>query len=212
VQAGAARGVSFSIGEWEREVAVGDAKLPLYGLVEVMDNNPLVCADAISIPGPAATMALIAIAPLAQAGLIADAPVLMLNFAAEEEEIILALKTCGWDGGVTFHTELLDLDGVYAATVMAAIRTPDDLEDLDALYDEQFGRSFYIRRDETSEWDPSLVKGKPYALYRLRISPDEPNSMLTIRILSDQNGKCGAAQIVHAMNVMCGFEESLGIS
>jgi N-acetyl-gamma-glutamylphosphate reductase len=29
--------------------------------------------------------------------------------------------------------------------------------------------------------------------------------------MADRNGKCGAAQVVHAMNVMCGFEESLGI-
>jgi N-acetyl-gamma-glutamylphosphate reductase len=29
--------------------------------------------------------------------------------------------------------------------------------------------------------------------------------------MADINGKIGAAQYVHMMNVMCGFEESLGI-
>jgi N-acetyl-gamma-glutamylphosphate reductase len=57
-----------------------------------------------------------------------------------------------------------------------------------------------------------LVAGKPFSAYRLRVVPDEPNSLLTVRLLSDPLGKCGAAQVVHAMNVMCGFEESLGIS
>jgi hypothetical protein len=30
--------------------------------------------------------------------------------------------------------------------------------------------------------------------------------------MSDRDGKCGAAQFVHALNIMCGFEESLGIA
>jgi N-acetyl-gamma-glutamylphosphate reductase len=29
--------------------------------------------------------------------------------------------------------------------------------------------------------------------------------------MADRDGKAGAAQVVHALNVMCGFEESLGI-
>ena len=205
-------GVLFNLGGWEREVSIGHPRAALYGLVEVMDNNPMVCADSISVPGPAATLALIALAPLAQAGLIADAPVVVLNCSDDEAEICEALCRVGWDGGIALHSEDLGLGGVLAASVMVAIPTPDDLTDIDSLYEEQFGRSFYIRRDETSEWGPDVVLGQPFAVYRLRISPDEPNSLLTIRVLSDRDGKCGASQVVHAMNVMCGFEESLGVS
>ena len=55
------------------------------------------------------------------------------------------------------------------------------------------------------------VLGRPEARYRLTLAPDSPHSLLTIRVLADFNGKVGASQVIHAMNVMCGFEESLGI-
>jgi N-acetyl-gamma-glutamylphosphate reductase len=29
--------------------------------------------------------------------------------------------------------------------------------------------------------------------------------------MADVDGKCGAGQVVYAMNVMCGFEECLGL-
>jgi N-acetyl-gamma-glutamylphosphate reductase len=37
-------------------------------------------------------------------------------------------------------------------------------------------------------------------------------SLLTVQVMIDRNGKGGAAQVVHAFNVMNGFEESLGIA
>jgi len=205
-------GITFSQGVWNREIRVGQPEQQYYGLFEVIDNNPLVCADVVSVPGAAATLGLIAIAPLAQAGLIADSPVLAINFADNEDELHQALSRVGWDGGIAVHVDEFDLGGVLAATGMVSIRTPDNLDDLDALYEEQFGRSFYIRRDDSSDWRPELVLGQPYAVYRLRIVPDSPNSLLTIAVLSDRNGKAGGAQLVHALNVMCGFEESLGVS
>lgn len=212
VSEGLASGISFSQGPWQREVVIGQAAEPLYGLVELMDNNPVVCADRMSVPSVAATLALIALGPLADAGLIVDSPTVIVNIEGDEEEIISALAATGWKGGAFLHSELIDLEGVVAATVMVAIRTPEDLDEIDDLYEERFGRSFFVRRNEDSEWDPALVRGKPLALYRLRISPDQPNSLLTVRVLADLQGKAGAAQVVHAMNVMCGFEESLGIS
>lgn len=212
VAMGPSEGIVFALADWNREVKVGDLSADHYGLVEVMDNNPIVCADRISVPTPAATMALIGLAPLARAGLLTDSPVVALNCHAEDEEIVFALEKSGWKGGVTVHTEPLDIGGVLAATIMASITTPDDMEDLDSLFDEPFGRSFYVRRDETSDWGPGVVQNKPFACYRLKVLPDEPNSLITVRVLSDPHGKAGATQMVHAMNVMCGFEESLGIS
>jgi len=212
VEDGQPLGVAFEQGSWQREVGVGNAEAEMYGLIEVMDNNPVVCADYFSVPGAAATLALIAIAPLAQAGLIAETPVLMLNFADDGVEVANALGRVGWNNGIAVHTEPLDLGSVLAATAMVSILTPTDLADIDALYEEQFGRSFYIRRDESSTWGPELVQEKPNAVYRLTIAVDSPQSLLTIRVLADREGKCGACQIVHAMNVMCGIEESVGIN
>jgi N-acetyl-gamma-glutamylphosphate reductase len=104
------------------------------------------------------------------------------------------------------------LAGVVVATVIAAIQTPPRLQDIDDLYEERFGRSFFVQRQDSGDWDVKLVLGTQNAVYRLRIAPDEPQSLLTIQVMADENGKCGAGALVHAMNVMAGFEESLGLA
>lgn len=199
-------------GDWHRTIRMGIRTAPLYGLLELMDNNPLVCADEFSVPSPAATIALIALGPLAAAGLIVEKPTMILNIPAEVAEIDEALSDLGWDGGLILTTEELSLGSVIAGTIMVEIETPPDIQDIDDIFEERYGKSFFVRKDEDSTWDPHLVEGLPYALYRLIIATDSPRSLLTIRVLADAAGKCGAAQVVHAMNVMCGFEESLGIS
>lgn len=203
--------LAWDRGDWHRHLYTGRADVELRGLIELMDNNPLVCTDEASVPSPAATLALIALGPLAAAGMIADTPTVVVNFPADEADVSAYLATEGWVGNAIVHSEPMDFGGVLAATVMVEIPTPEDLDDIDALFEERFGRSFFVRRDETSEWDANLVAGTPRAVYRLRISPDSPRSLLTIRVLADRDGKAGAAQLVHAMNVMSGFEESLGL-
>ena len=136
---------------------------------------------------------------------------MLVNIEADESEIAPFLDPLGWRDGLTVAHEPVDLGTVAAATVIAAITTPGRLEDLDDLYVERYGRSFYVERDESESWDAERVMGRPQAEYRLRVTPGDEHSLLTIQIMSDREGKCGAAQLVHAMNVMCGFEESLGI-
>lgn len=203
--------LAWDRGDWHRHLYAGRADVELHGLVELMDNNPLVCADSASVPSPAATLAMIALGPLAAAGMIAAVPTVIVNFPADEADVSAFLATEGWAEGAIVHSEPMDFGSVLAATVMVEIPTPEDLDDIDALFEERFGRSFYVRRDETSEWDAALVAGTPRAVYRLRIAPDSPVSLLTVRVLADRDGKAGAAQLVHAMNVMSGFEESLGL-
>lgn len=208
---GPERGVAFVQDDWDRRVYVGRMEEDQRGILEIMDNNPLVCADRMSVPSAGATLALIALGPLASGGLIADSPTIVTTEWLDEAEIAALMEPLGWFEGSYVHTEPQDLGSAVAATVMVAIRTPDDLDDIDALFEERYGRTFFVRRDETSEWDPSLVVGKPFGLYRLRIAPDEGTSLLTVRVLADRDGKAGAGQVVHAMNVMAGFEESLGL-
>lgn len=199
-------------GAWRREILVGNHDVPIKGLIELMDNNPVVCADQISLPSAASTLALIALGPLIAAGILTETPTLVFNFEADPFDVDNFLATEGWNEGALIHTEPVDLDGVKVVTAMAAIRTPDDLDEVDDLYEERFGRSFFVRRDEDSDWEPGLVRNKPYAVFRLEISEDHPVSLLKIRVMADRHGKLGEAQIIHAMNVMAGFEESLGIA
>jgi hypothetical protein len=208
-EGGPERGLIFVQGDWSRRVEVGRRDEEQRGILEIMDNNPLVCTDAMSVPSAGATLALIALGPLASGGLIADSPTIVSTEPLDEVEVDALMEPLGWFGGCYVHSE--PASPVAAATIMVAIQTPEELDDIDALYEERYGRTFFVRRDEDSEWDADLVEGKSYAIYRLRIAPDEGISLLTIRVIADRQGKAGAAQVVHAMNVMAGFEESLGI-
>jgi hypothetical protein len=206
------QGVRFRQGSWQRSVGVGQPGLEVAGLVELMDNNPLVCADTASVPDAASTLALIALGPLVRAGLLAESPTVLVNVPGDAALLGAFLAKEGWPHGATLASEEMDFGTVCAATVIAAILTPDRLEDIDDLYEEAYGRSFFVSRDEESEWDVKLVKNQPFALFRLRIAADNPQSLLTVQVMADQNGKCGPAQVVHCMNVMAGFEETIGIA
>jgi len=211
VLAGAGSGIAFTDGTWDREARCGDPGAALYGLVELMDNNPLVCADVASTPGCAGTLALIALGPVALASLLSERPVLVLNVPTESVDIDMALRSAQWADGAEVHYEPMDLGSVMVASAIAVIPTPENAAELQDLYEERFGRSFFVRAASESEWDPERVRGTPFAFYRLSLAFDQDQSLLTVRVMADREGKCGAAQVVHLMNVMCGFEETLGI-
>lgn len=199
-------------GAWHRRLTVGDARCEVYGLVETMDNNPMVCADVVSVPSPGVMLALIALNPLIWGGLLVESPALMTSVPIDEAELREALARVGWSEDVQLSVEALELEGCAALTALAAVHTPANLAEIDALYEEAYGRSFYVREALDSEpWNVGLVKGTPRAVYRLRITPDEPTSLLTVQVLADRSGKLGAGGLVHAMNVMAGFEESVGV-
>lgn len=208
--------LEFWQGDWNRFVCVG-RRDGLRGLVELMDNNPMVCADSMSVPDAASTLALIAVGPLIRAGTLVEPPTLMFSFPADEKQVDSYLETEGWTHGATVAEVHQSLGSVLALRAICAVRTEGDpaaatpFSEIDELYEEAFGRSFFVRRDETSPWDTELVSGKPFAAYRLSIAPDSPTSLLTVQVMADRDGKCGAGQVVHAMNVMAGLEESLGV-
>ena len=174
----------------------------LGGLIEIEDNNPLVCADDVSIPNAAATLLWVALGPLFRAGLILEPPVFQTN--APESPLPPELEVEG-----AFEVE--EGGSVYAGQAMAVVPTLDDWGDIDLLYEEAYGRSFYVRRIQDGDWHPSLVSNRPFAAYRIRLTPDDHRSLLTVQVMADKEGKCGACQVVHTLNVMAGFEECLGI-
>lgn len=204
--------LAFEQGEWKRRVLSGEPSVQLAGLVELMDNNPLVCAAQASVPDPVSTLALIALGPLIRASLLVEAATMLVNFQASPDIVDGFLAKESWNQGLTLSYEPVDLGSVIAATVIAAIHTPPRLEDLDDLYQEAYSRSFFVRREEESPWDTQLVQGKPHAVFRLRVSPGDDQSLLTIQLMADKTGKCGPSQIIHCMNVMAGLEETLGIA
>lgn len=73
-------GIRFQQGAWERRIEADRPDLPVKGLIELMDNNPIVCADEMSVPGPASTLALIALGPLLRAGAPLEPPSIAFSF------------------------------------------------------------------------------------------------------------------------------------
>ncbi|MDI9640909.1 hypothetical protein QPK87_18270 [Kamptonema cortianum] len=179
------------------------------GLAELADNNPWVCAKSVAVPPAASTLCTIALGPLARAGLIADAPAIQLSFQPEKN--LSAWLQNLHINEFALHVDLNDLGHVVAANVMCEIPHSQNPSEIDDLFDECFGRSFYVRSAGHAVWDTELVAGQPHAVYNLRLTPGDDRDLLTIQVMADRHGKCGAAQVVHAFNIMEGFEESLGI-
>lgn len=199
------------MGSWRRSLSVGFQCEALYGLPELVDNNPLVCADHFSVPDAASTLALIALGPLARASIIVEAPSVIFSFEIDPNEVHLALDHAGVPEGASIVVDAPVHTTVLACSAMAVIETPESLAMLDDLYEEAYGRCFFVREVESGSLQPESVANQPFAHYALRITPGEATSLLTVQVLADRNGKCGAAQLVHTLNIMCGFEESLGI-
>ena len=180
------------------------------GLIELMDNNPLVCADEAVCPDPASTLALIAIGPLARAGLILEAPVLQYSFDTDFAYLASFIGDMGWGGEILVSPDPQDLQEVVSLNAMVEIATPANWQVIDDLFAESYSRSFFVRNWE-GDWDIEHVQGQHSAVYRLRMTPNDDISLLTVQVMADRRGKAGASQLVHMMNVMCGFEESLGL-
>ncbi|MBS1702377.1 MAG: hypothetical protein JST12_12000 [Armatimonadetes bacterium] len=194
-----------------RFVQPSGAKVELGGVVELMDNNPLVCADSAWVPSPGGALTTLGLGPILEAGLVVEPPAVLLSFEDDEANIVRALTTTGYSGGITFNCENHDLGTVRGAYLIAKIINPASFDEIDDIFDERYGRSFFMRREEEKAWERPLVEGKPWACYRLELTPGEDTSLLAIHVMADIHGKAGEGQFIHTMNVMCGFEESLGL-
>lgn len=221
--------LQFHQGETVREVRVGDPTAEVFGLVELVDNNPLVCATAASIPTPAGTLALIALGPVCLAGAALRPPILQLNMPAANAELVATLRatapldqlrlitpnedrTVGAfvEGGLFGRGVLAQ--GLLAAQAAVDVPSSYGLAEVISMFDERFGRSFYVRRDtSTGFFKPDALLGKPYASYRVGTSKGASETRVLIEVAADPAGKPGAAGLIHAMNVMAGLEESLGL-
>ena len=193
--------LEFSCGAWKRRLALDD---PYGKLTETEDNNPLVCADLGLVPGPATTLALVALTPLLLADLVQAEPGLLFSFSPDG----LDLARLGIECAVAVQE--MDLGTALGLNAMVEIPHAVSPDEVSELFDERYGRAFFVRAAE-GDWDTRLVAGQPHAVYRLRLTPGEMTNLLTVQVMADRDGKCGAAQVVHKLNVMCGFEETLGI-
>lgn len=200
---------TFDRGDWPRSVVTGETEAALTGLIELADNNPFVCAEKVSTPSPLSTLALIALGPLIRAGLPTEEIMLQSSRAMAAPDLGFLLDQEGINQSVTLALDDEDLGTVIALNALVPIPEMDDWSLLDALFEESYGRSFYVR--PAGEWNASEVASRPWAVYDLRITPGEGSGLLTVRVMADLRGKAGECQMIHTMNVMAGYEEHLGI-
>lgn len=202
--------IRFLEGDTEREVHAGRvADDGCYGLIELMDNNPLVCAQRASVPGALATLGLICLGPLARAEMLAGKPAIEPSFDADGAELAAALRLEGFEEGVHLLPFAGERAGLLSLRCTAPLRSRS-AADVGELFAELYGRSFFIRPANVLGEDQ--LRGSPFATYSLDAGRLEPEGVLEIRAVADADGKCGAAQMVHVFNVMAGFEEDLGLS
>ncbi|MBL1148608.1 MAG: hypothetical protein HND42_00155 [Armatimonadetes bacterium] len=203
--------IEFAVGTWHRRALFGHPRVEgPYGLIELMDNNPIVCADAASCPGPAATLALIGLGPLARASLLTLPASVELNFQKGAEEVPTALEMQGGSVDVRIETRLDAPVTVLTATCLAQIPEAISEADIHDVYSECYVRSFFVRRVSEERVTDGLL-GAPYANYCLRVTEQGPQRAVEVKVAADPDGKAGSAQLVHLMNVMGGFEEGLGL-
>jgi N-acetyl-gamma-glutamylphosphate reductase len=191
-------GLRFRQGEWRREILVGEAAGDVAGVVELLDNNPIVCATSASVPGPEATAVLLALGPARRSGIGGGAEVSCSSRWTEGElESFMARMELGPAPEVICVPESSDRMVVASAVLLGA----EDFAEVAELYDEAYLRSFFVGRSAESEGR------SPRAVYAVRAQ----QGAVAVEVRLDRDGKGGAAQVAHLMNVMAGFEETLGL-
>jgi len=133
------------------------------------------------------------------------------NLQGLSGEANLLMSDLGWHEGIDLQTKPFGRGTVATLEATTHLSGPADQSEVVDLYEEAFGRSFFVRQWEGGMWDERLVERRPYAVYALAHADTSDSARVELRVMADVNGKCGAAQAVHALNVMCGLEECLGI-
>lgn len=197
-QAGSLCALEFGLNSYRRSVVVGYRPGCPAGVIELFDNNPIVCAETVCVPSPAATLALLAIDPLCKAGLAEGTIHVSCSSEGSVDDIEPFLAALGDRVSVKLSSPITAVEGRLAVEVRLPRSMPED--ELEDLYDETFGRSMLVMREPAQH--PLAASYKAHTV----------EGGVAIRFESSEQGKAGAAQAVQVLNVMAGFEDSLGLS
>jgi len=189
--------LSFVQGDWSREIVENRSGLHPRGLLELIDNNPLICADHFSLPRADFVALLIAVGPAMQNGMIANLSSIESNSFTFVENNDVFASELGWR--LSPSVALIPTQDP-AFTITGILKPEVTHGDFLSLYIERYSRSPLIHFYETSQ------NG-----YLVKIGlPSENTVCVTVYCNNPQ--LCFADYVVFAMNVMCGYEDSLGLS
>ncbi len=221
-------------GRWYREHQAPEL-LPdaVYGLPERY-REQIRGADLVANPGCYPTATLLALGPLARAGLIEDvvidaksgvsgagrAPSEKTHFVSADEnvnaygvpahrhipEIEQELAVLGADVRVTFVPHLVPLD--QGELVSCYVTPPGHGYDLQALYAEAYAEEPFV---ELADAPPGVRDVRETNICRISVHQDPRTGRIIVFGALDNLWKGAASQAVHNLNLMFGLPEDEGI-
>jgi N-acetyl-gamma-glutamyl-phosphate reductase len=206
----------------------------VYGLTE-MYREELRGADLVATPGCYPTASVLALAPLAERGLLAEASISaaqgtsgygrssddLVHFSAMTEnafpykteghrhrpEIEQELAALGSPAPVSFVPHLLPLDQGELATCFATTTEPATKEQVQALYGERYEAEPFVH---VLDGPPNLRALRDTNECHVYVTVDERGTVMAFSAI-DNIWKGAASQGVQNLNLMLGLDETAGL-
>jgi N-acetyl-gamma-glutamyl-phosphate reductase len=209
----------------------------VYGLTE-LHRDQIRGARLVANPGCYPTAAILALAPLAAAGLAGDVVISAasgvsgagrgmgkrdhLHFVSVTEnftpygveghrhlpEIVQELEAEGGAGRVTFVPHLVPLDQGLMASCFVTPSREVDAEELRRLYAERYGGEPFV---EIVDQPPGVREVRDTNLCRIHVAVDERTGRAMAFASIDNLWKGAASQAIQNLNLMLGFDETEGL-
>jgi N-acetyl-gamma-glutamyl-phosphate reductase len=210
----------------------------VYGLPELGYRERIRDADVVANPGCYPTAALLALAPLARAGLIADAVIdaksgvsgagraatAETHFVTVDEnvnaygvprhrhtpEIEQELARLGAGAAITFTPHLLPLDqGELVSCYVTPANGGTALPELERLYQDAYGDEPFV---ELTANPPGVRDVRETNICRISVHVDDRTGRVIVFSAIDNLWKGAASQAVQNLNLMFGVPEGEGIA
>jgi N-acetyl-gamma-glutamyl-phosphate reductase len=212
---------------------LGDA---VYGLTE-LHRDEVRGARLVANPGCYPTAAILALAPLAEAGLAGDVVISAasgvsgagrvtgdrFHFVSVDEnftpygveghrhlpEIVQELAGLGNAGPVTFVPHLVPLDQGLMASCFVSPSREVGANELERLYRERYEGEVFV---EVVDAPPGVREVRDTNLCRIHVAVDGPTGRVMAFAAIDNLWKGAAGQAIQNLNLMLGFDETEGLS
>ena len=223
-------------GRWYREHQAPELlDRAVYGLPERY-RQEIAKADLVANPGCYPTASLLALAPLARAGVIEDviidaksgvsgagrAPSEKTHFVTADEnvnaygvprhrhisEIEQELSALGAELRITFVPHLVPLDQGELVSCYVTLADPDADIDLGQLYAEAYATEPFV---ELADTPPGMRDVRETNICRISVHRDERTGRVIVFAAIDNLWKGAASQAVQNLNLMFGLPEEEGI-
>jgi N-acetyl-gamma-glutamyl-phosphate reductase len=206
----------------------------VYGLPELY-REAIATTSLVAGPGCYPTAAILALAPLARAGIVRDVVIdaksgvsgagrgatAKTHFVSVDEnvtpygvgthrhapEIDQELRALGADVTVTFTPHLLPLD--QGELVSCYVTVDGDAGDVVALYEQAYGDEPFV---EVADRPPGVRDVRETNVCRLHVQTDPRTGKVLAFGVIDNLWKGTSSQAIQSLNIMLGFDEGEGLA